>query len=156
LQDYQAMSKYSTVGEYIKQVPPERVKAFKKIRKIVKDNLPKGFKECIMYNMPGWVVPLKTYPSGYHCTPDTPLPFINLANQKGYIALYHSGIYADPATHDWFIKEYQNHCKTKLDMGKSCIRFKKMDDIPYELIEQLVQKFTVESWIELYEKNVKR
>ncbi len=145
-----------TVQEYIKALPEDRSAPFKKIRKIIKDNLPEGFKECINYKMPGYVVPQSMYPDGYHCDPKLPLPFMNLANQKGFIGLYHMGIYANPELLDWFVAEYPKHCKYKLDMGKSCIRFKKMEDIPYDLIGELVQKMTPEDWIKLYEKNLKK
>lgn len=150
------MSKPTSIKEYIAAVPEDRIKAFKKLRKIIKNSLPKGFDECLLYGMPGWVIPLKTYPDGYHCTKDTPLPFINIANQKGFIALYHLGMYADKKVYDWFVKAYPLHCKYKLDMGKSCVRFKKIDDIPYDLIAELMQKFSVDSWIKLYEKNIKK
>lgn len=144
-----------TVAEYVKAVPADRAPAFKKLRKTIKDNIPKGFKEAISYNMVGYVVPHKLFPDGYHCDPKLPLPFASIANQKNFIALYHMGVYADTKILDWFVKEYPKHCKYKLDMGKSCIRFKKPDDIPFELIAELMQKFTPESWIKLYEKNVK-
>ena len=106
--------------------------------------------------MIGYVVPHSIYPDGYHCDPKLPLPFANVASQKNFVALYHSGIYADEKTLNWFVKEYPKHCKTKLDMGKSCIRFKKMNDVPYELIKALIKKFTVKQWIKLYETNVKK
>jgi len=144
-----------TIQDYIKSVPAERSTAFKKLRKTVKDNLPKGFKECINYKMLGYVVPHSMYPEGYHCDPKLPLPFINLANQKGFIALYHMGIYAHPELLNWFVEEYPKHCKYKLNMGKSCVRFKKMEEIPYDLIAELIQKMTVEDWVKLYERNVK-
>ena len=150
------MSKPTTVQEYIKSVSEDRLKVFKKIRKTIKDNIDPGFKECINYGMIGYVVPLSTYPDGYHCAKDAPLPFCNLANQKNYIALYHSGMYADKNIYDWFTKEYPNHTSTKLDMGKSCVRFKKMEDIPYELIGQLMKKMDLDMWIKLYEKAIKK
>lgn len=146
----------NTVDEYINQLPEDRKIVLTKLRSIINKNLPKGFVEQINYNMPGYVVPHSKYPGGYHCSPELPLPFMNIASQKNFVALYHSGIYASPEIHDWFVSEYPKHCKRKLDMGKSCIRFKKMDDIPYELIGELVRKITVDQWIELYEKNVKR
>jgi hypothetical protein len=102
--------------------------------------------------MLGYVVPHSIYPSGYHCDPKLPLPFINLASQKNFIALYHMGIYADKNLESWFVSEYPKHVKTKLDMGKSCIRFKKMDDIPFDFIGELATKVTVEDWILNYEK----
>lgn len=145
-----------TPEDYISQVPEERQDALKKLRKTINDNLPKGFKECINYNMIGYVVPHDIYPDGYHCDPKLPLPFMSFASQKNSINFYHSGIYANPELHDWFVKEYPNHCKRKLDMGKSCVRFKKIDEIPYELIAELVKKMSVEQWITIYESALKK
>ena len=145
-----------TPAEYIKLLPEERQKAIKKLRKIIKDNLPKGFKEGISYGMIGYFVPHSIYPNGYHCNPKLPLPFINIASQKNSIAVYHMGIYANKNLMDWFTKEYVKHSKNKLDIGKSCIRFKKPDQIPFELIAELASKVTVDEWIDIYEKNIKR
>lgn len=145
-----------TVDEYIAKVPSERTAAISKLRDTIRTNLPEGFEEGINYKMIGYYVPHNIYPKGYHCDPSLPLPFINIASQKNFVALYHSGIYADRMLSEWFINEYPKYVKTKLDMGKSCIRFKNVDHIPYELIGQLCQKMTVEDWIALYEKNIKR
>lgn len=145
-----------TPAEYIDSLLEERKSAIENIRKTVLDNLPEGFEETMGYGMLGYVVPHSIYPSGYHCDPKTPLHFISVASQKNFIAFYHMGIYADESLLNWFIAEYPKHCKTKLDMGKSCIRFKKMNDIPYELLGQLVTKMSVQDWISLYEKNLKR
>jgi uncharacterized protein YdhG (YjbR/CyaY superfamily) len=145
-----------TVDEYISKVPDERTATITKLRETIKTNLPKGFEEGINYKMIGFYVPHSLYPHGYHCDPKLPLPFINIASQKNFIALYHSGIYADKKLYDWFVAEYPKYVKTKLDMGKSCIRFKKTENIPYDLIAKLCQKMTVDNWIALYEKNVKR
>ncbi|MDO6470744.1 DUF1801 domain-containing protein [Maribacter sp. 1_MG-2023] len=142
--------------EYIAQLPQERKVVIKKLRGIISKNLPVGFEEQLSYGMLGYVVPHSLYEPGYHVKPELPLPFINLASQKVYIALYHSGIYADPALMNWFKNEYSIHCKRKLDMGKSCVRFKSMDDIPYELIAELCTKMTATEWISLYEKNIKK
>lgn len=141
--------------DYISQLPPERQPVVSKLRTIISKNLPEGFKEQMSYGMLGFVVPHSLYPDGYHCDTTLPLPFINLASQKNFIALYHSGIYADSKLHDWFVAEYPNHVKTKLDMGKSCIRFKKMETVPYGLIGELCSKMTVKQWISIYERNVK-
>ena len=146
----------STPEEYINQLPEDRKPVIEKIRTIIKENLPEGFEEGINYNMLGYYVPHSIYPDGYHCDPKLPLPFMNLASQKNSVNLYHSGIYANPEIHDWFVNEYPKHSNRKLDMGKSCIRFKKMDDIPYELIAELCTKITVEDWINTYETNVKK
>lgn len=146
----------NTPEEYISQLPEERKEPFKKLRKTVLDNLPKGFEEIIGYGMPGYVVPHSIYPDGYHCDPDTPLPFVSIASQKNFIAVYHMGIYSDPKLLKWFIFEYPKYVNTKLDMGKSCIRFKKTDQIPYELIGQLMTKMTPEDWIKKYEDAIKK
>lgn len=148
--------KANTVEEYIEQIPEERKAPIRKLREIILANLPKGFEEGINYNMIGYYVPHSKYSDGYHCNPKDPLPFMNLASQKNFIALYNMGIYADEKILNWFTKEYPKHCKYKLDMGKSCIRFKKMDAIPYELIGQLVSKMTADEWIKLYESNIKK
>ncbi len=142
--------------DYISQVPQERQDTLKKLRKIIKSNLPKGFQEGIQYGMIGYYVPHSIYPDGYHCTPAEPLPFMSLASQKNSINLYHSGIYAVPKIHDWFVKEYPKHSKRKLDMGKSCVRFKAIDDIPFDLIAELCNKMTVKEWIDVYESNLKK
>ena len=145
-----------TPAEYVDSLPDERKIVIENIRKTVLDNLPNGFEETMGYGMLGYVVPHSIYPSGYHCDPKTPLPFMGMASQKNFIAFYHMGIYADETLLNWFVAEYPKHCKTKLDMGKSCIRFKKMNDIPMELLGQLVAKMSVQDWISLYEKNLKR
>jgi len=142
--------------EYIAALPLERAEAISKLRAVILENLPKGFEETMIYNMIGYVVPKSLYPSGYHVTPDLPLPFINMASQKNFIAFYHMGIYAFPELHNWFVAEYPSYVKTKLDMGKSCIRFKKIETIPYKLIGELVSKMTPEKWIEIYESNTKK
>ncbi len=149
-------SKAKTPEEYIAELPEERQKVISQIREIILDNLPRGFAERMSYGMIGYVVPHELYPDGYHCDPQLPLPFMNLASQKNYVALYHMGLYAAPDLLQWFQEEYPKHCKTKLDMGKSCIRLKKMNQIPYDLIGELCTKMTAEEWITLYEKNVKR
>ena len=114
-----------------------------------------GFSEEINYGMIGWVVPHSLYPEGYHCDPKLPLPFMSIASQKHFIAVYHIGVYANPKLLEWFISEYPKHCSTKLDMGKSCIRFKKIGNIPYNLIGELVTKMSANDWIMLYESNMK-
>ncbi|HMC00027.1 MAG TPA: DUF1801 domain-containing protein [Flavobacteriaceae bacterium] len=147
--------KATSPEDYISQVPEERQEALKQLRKVINKNLPKGFEEGIQYGMIGYYVPHSIYPDGYHCTPSEPLPFMSFASQKNSVNLYHSGIYAIPELHDWFVSEYPKHCKRKLDMGKSCIRFKKIDEIPFELIGELSSKITVEEWINFYETNTK-
>ena len=145
-----------TPKEYIEQLPKERQEAIQKLRTVIKNNLPKGFEEGILYKMIGYFVPLSTYPNGYHCQPGTPLPFINIASQKNSVNLYHSGIYSNPDLLNWFVAAYPKHCKRKLDMGKSCIRFKKMEEIPFDLIGELCSKITVNEWITIYENALKK
>lgn len=146
----------NTVTEYIEQLPVERKDAVARLKQVIADNLPEGFQETMGYGMIAFVVPHSLYPKGYHCDPKLPLGFISLASQKNFIALYHMGLYANPELLKWFTEAYPKHCKTKLDMGKSCIRFKKVEDIPYKLIAELSRKMSVANWIDTYERNYKR
>ena len=148
--------KADSPDHYISLIPEERQEVMKKLRKVIQDNLSKGFEEGMNYNMIGYYVPHSVYPDGYHCDTKLPLPFMNIASQKHFIAVYHMGIYANSELMDWFVKEYPKYCNTKLDMGKSCIRLKKMNQIPFNLFAELATKMTVKDWISLYEKNVKR
>ncbi len=142
--------------DYISKLPEDRQEAFGRLRQCINQNLPSGFTETMSYGMIGWVVPKSTYPAGYHADPSLPLPFINLGNQKHYLALYHSGLYTDPALHKWFAEEYAKAGVGKLDMGKSCVRFKKMDRIPYPLIGELCTKIGPKKWIAMYEARIHR
>lgn len=142
--------------EYIEQLPEDRKGPMKQLRAVILENLPDGFEEMMSYGMIGYVVPHSEYPDGYHVDPSLPLPFMSIASQKNYIALYHFGIYADEDLLEWFTSEYTSQIKLKPDMGKSCIRFKKMDQIPYELIGKMTSKMTADQWIQLYEKKIKR
>ena len=144
--------KANSPEDYINQLPEDRQEPIKKLRAIIRNNIPKGFEEAISYGMIGYVVPHSIYPKGYHCDTKLPLPFMNIASQKNFIAVYHMGIYAKKELYDWFISEYPKHCKRKLDMGKSCMRFKYMDDIPYALIGELASKMTVKEWINSYQQ----
>ena len=147
--------KSKTILEYISQLMEDRKEPISKLRNIINQNIDRGFSEEINYGMIGWVVPHSLYPEGYHCDPKFPLPFMSIASQKHFIAVYHMGVYASPKLLGWFISEYPKHCSTKLDMGKSCIRFKKIENIPYNLIGELVAKMSANDWIMLYESNVK-
>jgi hypothetical protein len=149
-------SNATTVAAYLEEIPEERKEAFFKLRDTILTNIPKGFSEQLSYGSLGYVVPHSIYPKGYHCDPKLPLPFIALASQKNFIALYHMGIYAKPELLNWFVSEYPKHSTQKLDMGKSCIRFKKMDGIPFDLIAALVQKMSVQEWIDCYESQIKK
>ena len=149
-------SKATTPEQYLAELPEDRRIAMEKLRGVALKNLPKGFKEVMAYGMLGYVVPHEIYPNGYHCDPKLPLGFFNIASQKNSINIYHMVVYSDKKLHDWFVAEYPKHCKSKLDMGKSCVRFKKLNDIPYDLIGELLSKISVEQWIEMYEKMLKR
>lgn len=140
-----------TPNDYIASLPEDRKAHVEKLRNVILKNLPKGFQEGMGYGMMGYSVPHSIYPKGYHCKPTDPLPFMGMASQKNSINFYHMGIYANKELHDWFVGEYPKHSSRKLDMGKSCIRFKKFDDIPYDLIGELVTKVSVEDWIATYE-----
>lgn len=146
----------TTVEEILANIPEDRKEAFNKLHQTIVANLPKGFEPGISYGMIGYVIPHSLYPAGYHCKPAEPLPFASLASQKNSINFYHMGIYSDPTLMNWFLAEYPKHCSQKLDMGKSCIRFKKPEHIPYELMAQLMQKMTAEQWIALYESMLKK
>jgi len=139
---------------YINQLPEERKPAMEKLLDLLKENLPTGFELQMQYSMPSYVVPHTIFPAGYHCNPKEPLPFISVASQKNFIAVYHMGLYANLELYNWFVSEYTKYSKYKLDMGKSCIRFKRMDDIPYELLGQLFQKMSVQDWIDIYQENL--
>jgi uncharacterized protein YdhG (YjbR/CyaY superfamily) len=141
---------------YLEQVPDDRKEAIRKLRQTILENLPEGFAEVLAYGMMGYVVPHSVYPAGYHCDPKQPLPFMGFASQKNSINFYHMGIYADPQLMGWFVEEYPKHTQTKLDMGKSCVRFKKPEHIPFELIAALVRKVSVTEWIKTYESQLKR
>ena len=140
------------IKAYINHLPDERLLAFKKLRQVLLDYCPRGFEETFAYGMISYVVPHRIYPKGYHVNQAEPLPFISIGNQKNHIAMYHYGLYADDALMKWFKEAYQNQSPHKLDIGKSCIRFKYMDEIPYSLIKVLLSKISVEKWIKLYEK----
>ncbi|HRG24541.1 MAG TPA: DUF1801 domain-containing protein, partial [Chitinophagaceae bacterium] len=139
-------SKATTVDAYIAELPEDRQKMINEFRKVIKKNLPKGFQECMNYGMIGWVVPHSKYPGGYHCNPKDPLPFMGLASQKNSVNFYHMGIYGDPKLLKWFTDEHAKASSKKLDMGKSCVRYKKAEDIPLKLIGELAAKISVDDW----------
>jgi Domain of unknown function (DU1801) len=141
----------TTVKEYLESLPDERKQAILEIRKVINKRIPKGFSEGIAYGMIGWSVPHSTFPAGYHCDPSKPLMLMSLASQKGGISLHHLGMYVGPLV-EWFKKEWPKHSTKKLDMGKACIRFKKFEDVPLDLIGELASKLTPRQWVEQYQK----
>jgi hypothetical protein len=149
-------SKATTVEQYVQELPEDRQAVIIHLRKIIKKHLPKGFKEEMNYGMIGYVVPHSKYPAGYHCNPKDPLPFMGIASQKNHFALYHMGLYCKPDLLKWFTVAHAKASSKKLDMGKSCIRYKKPEDIPFDLIGELVSKMTPDDWISQYEKAFKK
>lgn len=149
-------SPHATPAEYLASLPADRKSTLTKMHKAIVANLPKGFVACINYGMIGYVVPHSLYPAGYHCSPELPLPFMCIASQKSHIALYHMGIYMDPALLKWFTDEHKKASPKKLDMGKSCTRYKKPEDVPLELIGKLARKMTPKQWVALYEAQLNK
>jgi hypothetical protein len=143
----------TTVEEILANIPEDRAKAFNQLHQVIMTNLPQGFEAAISYGGLGYVVPHSVYPAGYHCKPSEPLPFAGIASQKNSINFYHMGIYANPDLLQWFVSEYPRHSNQKLDMGKSCIRFKKPEEIPFALIGELMTKISTNDWIAQYESN---
>ncbi len=148
-------SKATTPVQYIAELPEDRQVAINKLRETILANLPHGFEEEMSYGMLGYVVPFSLYPSGYHCNTSLPLPFLNVASQKNFIAIYHMGIYGNKELYDWFTNEYEK-IYGKPDIGKSCLRIKKMDKIPFELIGELCKKMSPQDWIKQYETIFKK
>jgi len=144
------------IKEYFEKCSEEKRPALEALWKVIEENIPEGFGPGMSYGFPSFVVPLSVFPPGYHCKKEEPLPFISIAEQKNFIGLYHMGVYANPDLHQWFIEAYPKHARKKLDMGKSCIRFKDLSDIPYELVGELVQKISVEEWVDAYERSLNR
>ncbi|MFN4762664.1 DUF1801 domain-containing protein [Gillisia sp. Q332] len=149
-------SKTNSPEEYLQELPEDRKAIIQKLRKSILDHIPDGFQETMSYGMIGYVIPHSLYPKGYHCTPKVPLPFLSIASKKNFVALYHMGIYADKDLLNWFTSAYKKFSARKLDIGKSCIRFQKPEDIPYDLIAELVSKITPQDWIQTYEGSFKQ
>lgn len=148
-------SKAKTVAAYLSSLPADRQKVMIELRKAIRKNLPPGFQEVMTYGMIGYVVPHKLYPPGYHVTPEQPLPFICIASQKSHIAFYHMALYGGPLG-DWFRDEWKAHSKKKLDMGKSCVRMKKPEDVPVDLLGTVASKLTPQQWIAMYEQRLSK
>jgi len=146
----------TTVMDILSNIPSERAEHFNQLHDVIVKNLPNGFEAAISYGGLGYVIPHRLYPAGYHCKPIEPLPFAGISSQKNSINFYHMGMYSDPLLYEWFVTEYPKHSKQKLDIGKSCVRFKKLDDIPFKLIGELMRKMSAQEWINLYESKLKK
>jgi hypothetical protein len=147
-------SKAKTVQEYLDQLPDHRHEAISAVRDVMLKNLPKGFEEGMQYGMIGYFVPHSVYPDGYHCNPKEPLPYASLAAQKNYMSIYLMCIYGDEAHRDWFVEAW-NKTGKKLDMGKSCVRFKKLEDVPLKVVGQAMKRVSVKKYIDFYESATK-
>ena len=146
----------TTVMDILSNIPSERAEHFNQLHDVIVKNLPNGFEAAISYGGLGYVIPHTLYPAGYHCKPIEPLPFAGISSQKNSINFYHMGMYSDPLLYEWFVTEYPKHSKQKLDIGKSCVRFKNLDEIPYKLIGELMRKMSAQEWINLYESKLKK
>ena len=145
-----------SIKDYTNSLTSDRKTTITQLINVIEQNIPKGFEKVMNYGMPSFVIPHSIYPNGYHCDITLPLPFIGVSNQTSSISLHHMGLYADPELLNWFQSEHPKHSKTKLDMGKGCIKFKKFNEIPYKLIGILSKRMTVKNWIDTYEQNIKR
>jgi hypothetical protein len=148
------ISKAKTVDKYLAELPEDRRAAIQAVRLVILKNLDKGYEEGMQYGMIGYYVPYKLYPAGYHCDPKQPLPFASLASQKNHMAVYLMCIYGSPKDEEWFRKEWAKTGK-KLDMGKSCVRFRKLEDLPLDVIGKAVARVPVKEYIGYYESNIK-
>lgn len=144
----------SPIDGYLNQLSDDRRDVINKLREIIKSKLPDEYEEKIQYDMISYVVPREKFPQGYHCNPEDDLCFISLGSQKNHIAIYHMGLYFFEDVHKWFLSEYPNYMKTKPDVGKSCIRFKNMKTVPYELIGKLCEKISMREFIDKYKENL--
>ena len=145
-------SKAKTVDEYLKELPPERAKVICAVRKAIVDNLPKGYMETMNWGMISYEIPLKTYPVTYN---KQPLSYAGLAAQKNNYSLYLMGLYWNKEQETWFLNEFKKR-KLKLDRGKGCIRFKKLDDIPLDVVGKTISRISVKDYIQHYEKVTKK
>lgn len=141
-----------SVNEYLNELPDSQQGAVQRIYQLALERLPKGFEPIMQYGMISFVVPLSLYPHGYHVRKGTPLPFLAIAAQKNYISVYHLVLYGDLETYNWFTNAYLEHYGKPVDMGKSCLRFKKESDIPFDLLGELFTKWTPAQYIQVYER----
>lgn len=143
-------SKATTVAAYLRDLPPDRRAAISALREVMLGNLDRGFEEGMQYGMIGYFVPHSIYPAGYHCDPRQPLPFAALASQKNHMAVYLMSIYADPVEERWLREQWARAGK-KLDMGKCCVRFRGLDDVPLDVLGAAIKRISLKRHIEHYE-----
>ena len=147
-----AQSKAKTVEQYLEELPPERREALQAVREVILKNLPSGYEETMQYGMIGYGIPLERFPNTYN---GQPLGIAALASQKNYMSLYLMNVYGHPETETWFRERYRASGK-KLDMGKSCVRFRKLDDLPLDLVGETVARTPVDEFIRVYEQSRKK
>ncbi len=143
----------SSIDAYLATLPDDRRAALSKLREVINAKLPAGYEEGLQYGMIGWYVPHSRYPDGYHCDPKQPVPFLHIASQKSHLAAYLFCVYCDPAMTAWFQEEWAKTGK-KLDMGKSCVRFKKLEDVPVELFGEVVARMPVDAFLATYTSQI--
>jgi hypothetical protein len=153
-------SSATTVEQYLAELPDDRRQALQAVRRAILDNLPPGYEEGMQYGMIGYYVPHSVYPAGYHCDPKQPLPFAALASQKNHMSVYLMCVYGDTEHEAWFREAWLKTGK-KLNMGKSCVRFRKIEDVPLEVVGESIRRVSTEKLIEFYdsaraERRVKR
>ena len=148
-------SKAKSVEEYLAALPEDRREVITAIREVIMKNLPKGYEEGMQWGMPSYFVPLSAYPAGYNCQPDQPLPFVGFASQKNHMAFYGFCIYMDEELKNRFVLDWKKSGK-KLDMGKSCVRFKKLEDVPLKVIGDAVKRVPMKKYIKQYEDQLQQ
>tara|TARA_Y100000815_G_scaffold225204_1_gene212690 strand:- start:697 stop:1182 length:486 start_codon:yes stop_codon:yes gene_type:complete len=148
-------SKAKSVEEYMAALPEDRLEAITAIREVILKNLHKGYEEGMQWGMPSYFVPLSAYPAGYNCQPDQPLPFVGFASQKNHMAFYGFCIYMDEELKNRFVADWKKTGK-KLDMGKSCVRFKKLEDVPLKVIGDAVKRVPMKKYIKQYEAQLQQ
>lgn len=147
-------SKATTVAAYLNELPADRRAAIEAVRNVILANLDKDYEEGMQYGMIGYYVPHRVYPAGYHCDPKQPLPFANLASQKNYMSIYLMGVYGSSGLAQWFNQAWAASGK-KLDMGKCCVRFKKIEDVALDVIAEAIRRQTTAKYVEQYESALK-
>lgn len=140
----------TTVEAYLETLPTDRRAAIEAVRKVILENLDEGYEEGMQYGMIGYYVPHRVYPAGYHCDPKQPLPFATLGSQKGYMSVYLMCVYGHGATRSWFVDAWKKAGK-KLDMGRSCVRFKKLEDLALDVIGEAIRRVPARKYIEFVE-----
>lgn len=142
-----------TPAEILANLPEDRRALVQALRDVINANIPEGVEEGMQYGMIAWFVPHSVFPAGYHCDPRQPLPYVSVANQKGGVSLYLFCTYLDPAHTAWFAEAWKATGK-RLDMGKGCVRIKRLDDVPLEVVAEALRRMPLETFLPTYEAQV--